>query len=118
MRKEKEKKKSECYQAVYEPMLNLEVRLYFWEDGMQPYDELLQEASWHWLQRYEVWNTITEPIQDDKWCFRALRVYDREDYRYLMHEIYHLVCAIRETYDLCEESWAYLIGWIVNEFIK
>jgi hypothetical protein len=44
-------------------------------------------------------------------------VYDQTDYRYFVHEMYHLTRAIIETYDLWEEWWAYLIGWIANEIL-
>ena len=114
----RKKKNPEIYKAIYEPMLNLEIRLYVGEEWKLPYEEILQEVSGHRLSNNDVWNAIIEPIEAEGWgVFRALWVRTKMDYRYLTHEIYHLVNAIRSTYDLCEESWAYLMGWISDELI-
>lgn len=114
---EKRKKKSEWVKILYEPMLNLEVRLYYGDDGRDGYNELLGDVSDRELLWNETWNTIIEPLEKDKWVFRAMRVYDKEDYRYLIHEMYHLTTAIIWTYWLDEEWWAYLIWWLAKELI-
>ena len=108
------KKKTECYQAVYEPMLNLEVRLYSWEEWKKPYEHIIER----FIEDRETWNTRIEPVIEWKSAYRALRLENRYDYRILIHELYHLVTAIRGTYDLCEESWAYLIWYLADEFIE
>ena len=113
----KEKKKAECYKSIYEPMLNLEIRVYIWEKGEKEYNDLLLKVSGRWLH-WEVGNTITEPIEcDEWWVFWAMWVYDETDYRYFIHELYHLTNAIKETYDLWEEWWAYLIWWLAGEIL-
>lgn len=113
-----EKKKEKNYEAAYEPMLNLEVRLYVWEKGKAEYNELLDKVSGRRLYGYESWNTIVEPVQaPDGGFFRALRVNNKHDHRYLVHELYHMVTAIKETYGLCEECGAYLMWRLDNELV-
>lgn len=108
------KKKSECYEKVYEPMYDLEVRLYHWEEGKREYEHLIDR----FIQDREIGNTKVEPVIEDKSAYRVFRLENKCDYRTLIHELYHLVNAVRGIYDLCEESWAYLIWWLADEFIE
>lgn len=119
MNKKPKKTKSEkvqTYLAFYEPMLNLEIRLYMGDEWEFEYWDLLQEVSGRFLDIGEAGNTITQPIEaGDGWYFRAMRIRDKASIRYLIHEMYHLVNAIRDAYDLGEEWGAYLMGWLAEE---
>ena len=119
MNKKPKKTKSEkvqTYLAFYEPMLNLEIRLYRGDEWENEYGEYLYDVSGRFLDRGEAGNTITQPIEaGDGWYFRAMRVRSKWYNRYLIHEMYHMVNAIKDAYDLGEEWGAYLIGWLAEE---
>ena len=112
------KKKTEWYFEIYEPMLEIYVRVY---KDKSMYENIVRVNSWD--ESYEVsehsdWCTCPRWVFDwVKLCF----IMYLEDYSVtsvFVHELYHLVWSIECEFHLWEEACAYLIWYIYREFSK
>ena len=105
----KNKKKSEL--SIFEPMLFLEVRILIWDNGKLEYEK----HSKYKIRNCDAGCTHTWPIDEWESEFWMIWIRDINDTPHLIHELYHLVQAVRHCYDLCEETWAYLIWYLTTE---
>jgi len=99
--------------TIYEPMLKLELRIFIGEKWKSEY----KKYSWHKIRYDEVGCTHTLPIVDWENAFWMIWIDDIHNITDLVHELYHLVQAIRHSLDLCEETWSYLIWYLASEII-
>lgn len=96
---------------IHEPMLRHSVIIHIWEQWAKEYEKATTHKIKIWHQD---WAFYTEPIN---YCFHIW--IDRADnYWTLTHEFYHLISQIREDMDLCEETWAYYMCFLVNTYLN
>ena len=112
MRMRKEEKKAEWYIEIYEPMFACFIRIY---TDKNEYENLIRKNNWdenYWINKRSDGCTCPKWVFDkSKYCFVS-RISDLNKKHIVMHEMFHLVCAINREYWIEEESGAYLISYI------
>ena len=115
----KEKKSDSNMIILFEPMLECYIRIIYWKDGRDKFEEYIREVSWicDWQSNWSAdWLTCPKWLFIDDKLTYLMWVENANNISVFMHELYHLVSTVDREYTIWEEACAFLMWYVVREF--